>query len=211
MTKISVAWLGLLAILGIILFFSWQIASVAATKGALASSLRGAEGGVGHEAPPEGTLKKVRFANEQALPTESVELASPRDDREGSVVPSKVPNSIPPVPGQTAKDLTLDEPLPATPPATYYDPPDATDPMNGVAFQDAEFGSNLRHPEQMIERRPKPSMNGAVRAGIAAPRSSPGGNNAQGYSTEMVQNGASFMGSVLAFDGSEVGPSYSLI
>jgi hypothetical protein len=104
----------------------------------------------------------------------------------------------------------MDEPLRATPPAKKYDPPDATDPLNRVAFQDAEFGSNLRHPEQMIEKRPRPTPP-SLASGIASERSSPGGNNAQGYSTEMVQNGATYMGSVLAFDGSEEGTAYSLI
>jgi hypothetical protein len=120
-------------------------------------------------------------------------------------------NPVPSVPGQTAEDLTMDEPLRATPPAKKYDPPEATDPLNRVAFQDAEFGSNLRHPEQMIERRAPPSMRGAVASGLASQRSSPGAHNAQGYETEMVQNGGDFMGQVLAFDMSEVGSAYSLL
>jgi hypothetical protein len=81
--------------------------------------------------------------------------------------------------------------------------------LNGVAFQDAEFGSNLRHPEQMIEKQPRRRM--ATAPGVASERSAPGANNAQGYSEEMIQNGGNFMGAVLAFDGSEVGNAYSLL
>jgi hypothetical protein len=152
-------------------------------------------------------MKTVRFeepAAEAVLPQVPTAPSHP-------VVLPKTPAAVPQVPGQTAEDLTMDEPLRATPPAIQYDPPSATDPLNGVAFQDAEFGSNLRHPEQMIERRPAATMAGAVKAGVASSRSAPGGNNAQGYSTEMVQNGGDFMGAVLAFDGSEVGNAYSLL
>ena len=201
MTKISVAWLILIAILGLVIFFSYQIATATGSSGAA---------GTKPEAPVQ---KTVRFLDEApkvsiVAPASSTE-EEPDAPRGGPVVPPHSSNSIPRVPGQTAEDLTMDEPLRATPPATQYDLPDATDPLNGVAFQDAEFGSNLRHPEQMIEKRPRARMPTAP--GVVSQRSSPGGNNAQGYSTEMVQNGGDFMGAVLAFDGSEVGNAYSLL
>jgi len=200
--KISVAWLAVIALVFAVLFFSYQIASVSG----------------GHIAAP---TKMVRFEetaasrdSERTAPSTTVTLTVPSTVPSidaAPVVQAPPPNKMPRVPAQTTADLQLDEPLRATPPATQYDAPDATDPLNRVAFQDAEFGSNLRHPEQMIERRPKPTMAGAVGSGIASQRSSPGANNAQGYSTEMVQNGGDFMGAVLAFDGSEVGNAYSLI
>jgi hypothetical protein len=191
--KISVAWLAIIGLVVVVLFFSYQIASVA-----------------GHGTTPS---KTVRFEEVQESVRTKQPAASIREATrtEAPVVQDAPPNKMPHVPAQTEADLKYDEPLRATPPATQYDAPDATDPLNRVAFQDAEFGSNLRHPEQMIERRPKPTMAGAVGSGIASHRSSPGANNAQGYSTEMVQNGGDFMGAVLAFDGSEVGNAYSLI
>jgi len=194
MTKISVAWLAVLAIVCVIVFFSYQIAAAAASPDRVV-----------RKESVEVERKTVRFAVEPVVQTQA---QAPQQDLQ-SVVLSQAQNSLPQVPGQTAEDLKMDEPLRATPPATQYDPPDATDPLNGVAFQDAEFGSNLRHPEQMIETRPKRLPPTAP--GVAASRSSPGGNNAQGYSTEMVQNGGDFMGAILAYDGSEVGPAYSLI
>lgn len=197
MTKISVAWLAVLAIVCVIVFFSYQIAAAAATPD-LVSSKQSETVAV--------ERKTVRFAVEPVV--QSTQARTPQQELQ-SVVLSQTQTSLPQVPGQTAEDLRMDEPLRATPPATQYDPPDATDPLNGVAFQDAEFGSNLRHPEQMIERRPKRLP--PTTPGVVSSRSSPGGNNAQGYSTEMVQNGGDFMGAILAYDGSEVGPAYSLI
>jgi len=197
MTKISVAWLAVLAIVCVIVFFSYQIAAAAAAPPGL----------VLNKQSVEVERKTVRFAVEP--PVVQTAQAPPPQQELHSVVLSQAPQSLPQVPGQTEEDLRMDEPLRATPPATRYDPPDATDPLNGVAFQDAEFGSNLRHPEQMIEKRPKRLPPSAP--GLTSSRSSPGGNNAQGYSTEMVQNGGDFMGAILAYDGSEVGPAYSLI
>ena len=197
MTKISVAWLAVLAIVCVIVFFSYQIAAAAATPD-LVSSKQSETVAV--------ERKTVRFAVEPVV--QSTQARTPQQELQ-SVVLSQAQTSLPQVPGQTAEDLRMDEPLRATPPATQYDPPDATDPLNGVAFQDAEFGSNLRHPEQMIERRPKRLP--PTTPGVVSSRSSPGRNNAQGYSTEMVQNGGDFMGAILAYDGSEVGPAYSLI
>lgn len=197
MTKISVAWLAVLALVCVIVFFSYQIAAAATAAPERVQSRS-----------VEMERKTVRFAIEPPA-VQTAQAQPPQQELQSVVLSRQAPLSLPQVPGQTAEDLRMDEPLRATPPATQYDPPDATDPLNGVAFQDAEFGSNLRHPEQMIERQPKRVM--PVAPGVAASRSSPGGNNAQGYSTEMVQNGGDFMGAILAYDGSEVGPAYSLI
>lgn len=205
MTKISVAWLGVLAIVAILVFFSYQIASAA---NAAAPGLSGRTDAGGSVARKE--VRTVRFAEVEEQEHEPVRTAHvPSAETGAPVAPSKTPNTLPRVPGQTVEDLMLDGPVKATPPATQYDPPDATDPLNGVAFQDAEFGSNLRHPEQMIEKQPRRRM--ATAPGVASELSAPGANNAQGYSSEMIQNGGNFMGAVLAFDGSEVGNAYSLL
>ena len=193
--KISVAWLGVIALIAIVVFFSYQIATVAQGQGQKQQQQQQ------QQQPPQIRQPSPFLAPEPTM--EATPAAAP-------VVHKAPTNPVPSVPGQTAEDLTMDEPLRATPPAKKYDPPDATDPLNRVAFQDAEFGSNLRHPEQMIEKRPRPTPP-SLASGIASERSSPGGNNAQGYSTEMVQNGANYMGNVLAFDGSEEGTAYSLI
>ena len=186
MMKISVAQLGALALVIVVVFFAIQIVQVAG------------------KSQQEQNQPVAHFVNSPA--SAPAIQAAPAPIRVQEPI-----QQMPDVPAQTESDLKMKEPLQRSPPATQYDPPDATDPLNRVAQGDAEFGSNLRHPEQMIERRPAPSMRGAVDSGIASHRSSPGENNAQGYSTEMVQNGGDFMGSVLAFDTSEVGSAYSLL
>ena len=117
-----------------------------------------------------------------------------------------------PVPvGMTEDDMRLPEPLQRTPPATHYDNPEAADPLNRVGFMDAQFGSNLRHPEQMIEHRAKPGVGRIVSSGLGSEQSSPGPHNASGYSPEMLQNGADFMSGVGAFDGAEMNSAFSMI
>jgi hypothetical protein len=180
--KISIAQLGVIAVIIVIIFFAVQIVQVA--------------------------------AKQQTTPTPfiNVPVSAPTTQADPAPIRSQAPlEEMPDVPAQTKEDLKMEQPLQRSPPATQYDPPEATDPLTKVVHRDAEFGSNLRHPEQMIERRAPPSMRGAVGSGIASQRSSPGANNAQGYETEMVQNGGDFMGEVLAFDMSEVGSAYSLL
>lgn len=118
----------------------------------------------------------------------------------------------PKIPAMTEDELRTPEPLQRTPPPVLYDDPEATDPLNRVAYMDAEFGSNLRHPEQMIEHRAQaPGMGRVVASGIGSEVSSPGIHNADGYSPEMTQNGGHFMPNVLAWDGSTLNQGYSMI
>lgn len=129
------------------------------------------------------------------------------------VVPRQppVPNQMPHVSGQTEEDLRAPEPLQATPPSVQYDIPEATDPLNKIAYMSSEFGSNLRHPEQMMERHPGIGMGNVVAAQIGSEQSGPGGNNAAGYAPEMAQNGGEFMAGISAFDTSESGVAYSML
>jgi hypothetical protein len=75
----------------------------------------------------------------------------------------------------------------------------------------AEFGSNLRHPEQMIERRPPPSMDYVVASGLGSERNHEGRNRQVSFAPEMAQNGGEFMQGISAFDTSEVGTGFSMI
>ncbi len=128
------------------------------------------------------------------------------------VVPTRTaPNRMPHVPGQTEEDLRAPEPLQASPPATQYDIPEATDPLNKHVYMSSEFGSNFRHPEQMMERHPGIGMGNVVAAQIGSEQSGPGGNNAAGYAPEMAQNGGEFMAGISAFDVSESGVAYSML
>lgn len=123
-----------------------------------------------------------------------------------------VPKAWPKIPAMTEDELRTPEPLQRTPPPVLYDDPEPTDPLNRLTYMDAEFGSNLRHPEQMIEHRVQPpSIQRIVPAGLGSEVSSPGLNNADGYAPEMIQNGGQFMPNVLAFDKSTLNSAYSMI
>jgi hypothetical protein len=76
---------------------------------------------------------------------------------------------------------------------------------------DAEFGSNLRHPEQMVEHHPSTGMGQVVASGLGSEASGPGGNSMVGYAPEMAQNGGEFMSGITAFDMSEMGSAYSML
>jgi len=135
------------------------------------------------------------------------------DDSEAAPVVQThtAPNRMPHVPGQTEEDLRAPEPLQASPPATQYDIPEASDPLNKTVYMNSEFGSNFRHPEQMMERHPGIGMGNVVAAQIGSEQSGPGGHNAAGYAPEMAQNGGEFMAGISAFDTSEAGVAYSMI
>jgi hypothetical protein len=140
---------------------------------------------------------------------ETTEQPAPALDR---LQKPAVPKPWPTIPAMTEAELRTPEPLQRTPPPVLYDDPEPTDPLNRLEFMDAEFGSNLRHPEQMIEHRVQPpSIQRIVPSGVGSEVSSPGLNNADGYSPEMIQNGGQFMPNVLAWDKSTLNSAYSMI
>lgn len=202
--RIPISWLVILALLAVFAFFAYQI-------------VQAAHENKEHESfPPYSPAPSDEVpANPRviATPTAAVAADAHEETEYAPAVakPRPVPHSMPHVPGQTEDDLRASEPLVQTPPTTYYDEPEATDPLNRNVFMGSEFGSNLRHPEQMIEHRPGMSMGGAVSSGIAAERSSPGGHNAAGYAPEMAQNGGEFMSGIMAFDTSDSSVAYSMI
>jgi len=149
----------------------------------------------------------VQPITKEVLPpmnTKSEETQAPQEDQTEA-------HSMPAVVGQSEEDLRAPEPHIATPPSTFYDSPEATDPLDKVGYMDAEFGSNLRHPEQMIERRPARDTRQIVNSGLGSPSSSPGGNNMAGYTPEMTNNGGEFMSGIIPFDSSEMGGGFSMI
>lgn len=129
--------------------------------------------------------------------------------------PPHRPLEVPAVAGQTVQDLKAPEPLQATPPSVVYDIPEAIDPMNKHVFMNAEFGSNLRHPEQMIESHPKRSMGVSVRSGVASDRTINSQFPTTKYTFEMIQNGGVMSEGLVAYDPSNSGVgsglAYSLL
>ena len=202
MARIPISWIILLMCLAVFGFFTYHILQVS-----------GAETVKETYHPPYSPPEQVR--HESSRHVANVYNAEETVDEEqgpAPVVPKTLPaRPMPRVPGQTEEDLRAPEPLQETPPSVQYDIPEATDAMNKDVFMSAGFGSNLRHPEQMIESHPSAGMGQVVQSGIGSERSSPGGNRATGYSPEMIQNAGEFMSGVNAFDMSEMGSAFSMI
>jgi hypothetical protein len=205
-TRIPISWILLLALLAIVAFFGYHIVQASSTSEAYPPYSQT------DEAKSAG---RPRMAVDTAMADTSGGPDVPANDDApegpGPVVDRTPPHEMPFVPGQTEEDLRTPEPLQRTPPTTEYDIPSHRDPLNPTVNAEAEFGSNFRHPEQMIEARPQATMTHVVPSGLGSEHSSPGGNDAAGYAPEMAQNGGQWMNGIVAFDGSEEGTAYSLI
>jgi len=228
-TRIPVAWVILVVIVGIFAFFGYHIVKASNYPRMLDTKIDSHLQAVLAQSQGLPTVQHVQPTLEMTMPTqpytppqvydtqspdgvtgdyETPETAAPvMTTRQRPPVAKPMPVPV----GMTEEDMRLPEPLQRTPPAIHYENPEATDPLNRVAFMDAEFGSNLRHPEQMIEHRQKPGVGRIVPSGLGSERSSPGPHNAAGYSPEMIQNGGDFMQGVGAFDDAEMNSSFSMI
>jgi hypothetical protein len=203
-TRIPISWLFLLVVLAVFVFFGYHILQASSET---------------EKFPPYSQRDEVAGSGPRLINTDvaydihdgSDVHGTEHDGSAGPVVDRTPPHAMPVVPGQTEEDLRMPEPLQRTPPTTEYDPPSHRDPMNPTIHMEAEFGSNLRHPEQMIESHPGVSMDRVVASGLGSEQSGPGGNDAAGYAPEMAQNGGVWMHGVSAFDGSEEGTAYSLL
>ena len=201
--RIPVSWLVVLLILGVFTFFGYHIIQASSTdeKPASAAAIQ--------------TLDAVARAKYPGGQVHAYEMYDDGNNQEMAHAPVvqtvAAPNRMPAVPGQTEDDLRAPEQLQDTPPSTHYDIPESMDPMNRTVHMDAEFGSNLRHPEQMVEHHPSTGMGQVVASGLGGEASSPGGHTMVGYAPEMAQNGGEFMSGITAFDNSEMGSAFSML
>lgn len=195
--RIPISWLFLIALLGVVAFFGYHIFQAS-------YSLKS-------ESTQDDDFiqskKSVTFHPNVVAAGDNDEVPEPHhvshspEELDAPVVT----HSVPKVPAQTEQDLRATRQVQETPPSIQYDSPEAVDPLDRTVHMDAEFGSNLRHPEQMIERRPSAGIAGIVPSGLGSEVSRPGGHNAAGYAPEMAQNGGEFMAGIAAFDGSDGG------
>lgn len=196
-TRVPVSWIFLIALLGVVAFFGYHIFKASSSPIS------------NHDDEFIESKKSVSFhpnvvdnsSEEVPEPHHLPSVAEAAEDMDASVVT----HSMPKVPAQTEEDLRSTRQVQETPSSIQYDSPEAMDPLNRTVHMDAEFGSNLRHPEQMIERRPRAGIMGVVPSGLGSEVSRPGGHNAAGYAPEMAQNGGEFMAGISAFDGSDAG------
>jgi hypothetical protein len=199
--RIPISWIIVIVLLAAFAFFGYHILQASSS---------------GEKFPPYSPRDAENVAaiksSQAATPVEvDVPGEMEQENEAAPVVDRTPPHAMPSVPGQTEEDLRASEPLQRTPPTTEYEPPSHTDPLNPVVHMPSEFGSNFRHPEQMIESRPNSSVAYIPPSGLGSEKSGPGGNDANGYAPEMLQNGAQWMTGVTAFDSTEEGTAYSMI
>jgi hypothetical protein len=214
-TRIPISWLLFLAIFAVFAFFGYHILQAASAQSPAAAA---------HAA--DNHLEAHHMNMPHALHPSMEHHAGPAPDYMKQVPAidaagdeheyvgqqgQPIPNNMPYVPGQSEEELRDTDQLQASPQSTQYDLPDATDPLQRVTHMNAEFGSNLRHPEQMIEMRPRAGVANIVASGLGSEASGPGPHRAVGYAPEMAQNGGEFMQGISAFDGSDDGVGYSML
>ena len=194
------AWLVVFFLIGIVLFFTYHIGRTmynqTEKEGLIDSYTKGA--------PILSRDVESTYGRNLEAPQEGPDYEPPS----GSHDPA---HGYPSVPGQTEEDLRSTDPVQATAPAYRYSQPGPKDPHAGPAYEPAEFGDNMRHPEGAFEMR-APATDGYIAAsGMGSHVSSPGGNSAIGYSSETAQNAGEFMKGIFAFDGSMEGTAYSAL
>jgi len=220
-TRIPISWIILLVILAVFGFFGYHILQASSNTEILTpdhvarvQSMQSLPPSVATNTQEHPSVQAHHLAQHAVVKNLIKNAPAANYDEQGAPVVQKqapIPHRMPNVPGQTEEDLRAAEPLQATPPAVQYDAPEATDPMNRHVFMSSEFGSNLRHPEQMIEHRLPSTMNGVVPSGLGSERTNPGGNRVTAFAPEMAQNGGEFMQGISAFDTTDIGTGFSML
>ena len=143
------------------------------------------------------TMIETAQQEEEAPITESVEVTP-----ETHVQPE--------IPGSTREEVAESEPLQkhVSIKAESHSAMDPYEKNENVAL----FGSNLRHPEGLIEKT-DPNYSGGIEneiiAGLASQVSKPTDLDKVQFSAEMAQNGGEFMNGIFAYDTTESGNYFS--
>lgn len=183
--RIPIASVLVLGLLAIVLFFAYHI--VLASKHDTNSIIN-------HDLPVQPHNEPVQQPVFQAPKHDIAVMSEPLDHAPQPPVP------MPVVPAQTEEDLRETRPISQTPPDVVYAEPEPQDPAEGAVNMEAEFGDNLRHPEQMIEVAPPMGSMRVPAAGIGNERTDVGPHQPNVYSPEMAQNGSEFMKGIVAFE-----------
>ena len=115
---------------------------------------------------------------------------------------------MPEVPGQSSEELGEKEPLQQKV-FNKAEAPGAND-IYVKPEENAMFGSNLRHPEGMIQ--PANGITGLeseIASGVASKTVNNEQTNEYAFSADMAQNGGEFMKGISAFDGLDTGSMFS--
>jgi hypothetical protein len=203
--RIPIAWILLIAIAAVVIFFGFQIFQ------AYAADKTPAE----NEAP----IHNLGFGGHTKGPSPvnrheydpTMEVDHPETAAVAPIHHVTEPLPVPHIPGQTEEDVRATRPIMETPPDVTYDEPVATDPYEDVVHNEAEFGDNLRHPEQMMEVHPPMGTMRVPASGLGSDQSFDRVNRSVPYSPEMAQNGSDFMDGIVAFESDGAGMGYSAI
>ncbi len=191
--RASLAWIAILIIVSVVVFFGYHI--LVASK----------------SSPAESTVEFGTLPQEPSFVqhVQNVPRARPAPIQSHRIEPVPVPQ----IPAQTEQEVQMDEePLRQTPPDAQYGEPQHIDPLEGPVHSSSDFGDNLRHPEQMIEMAPPLGTSRIMPAGLGSENTAPGGNQPSQFTPEMAQNGGEFMSGISAFDGTDGGGiAYSMI
>jgi hypothetical protein len=115
---------------------------------------------------------------------------------------------MPDVPGQSNEELAAPEPLQQKV-DTKVDVPSPSDSSEKIE-DNALFGSNLRHPEGMIQpANSMSSLESEIASGVASRTVNNTNTNEYSFSADMAQNGGEFMKGISAFDGTDTGSMFS--
>ena len=115
---------------------------------------------------------------------------------------------MPEVPGQTEEELMAPEPLQQKV-SNKVETPSASDVYEKGDNQ-AMFGSNLRHPESMIQPvNGDFNLENEIASGVASNTVNNSQTNEFSFSADMAQNGGEFMKGILAYDGTDTGAMFS--
>lgn len=183
--RVSLAWIALLVIALVGVFFGYHIFMASSNTGTHSEPVSQE---IGQVFSPTASISSVIKPHTESLP-------------------------IPRIPAQTEEEVQQDaEPVRQTPPDVDYNEPHYMDPLEGPVHSSSEFGDNLRHPEQMIEIAPPLGTSRIIPAGLGTDETAPGGNHPSQFTPEMAQNGGEFMSGIVAFDVSDGGGiGYSMI
>jgi len=144
--------------------------------------------------PPVAAYEKKR----KSIKSEPASIREPLTEKE----------ELPEVPAQTKEDLEEPEPLQQKV-SQKVDEPSNYDRFEKNENQ-AQFGSNLRHPEAMITNSSAySSLEQDVAAGLASHKNIKDTMGDMPYNAEMAQNGGEFMKGISAFDTSDNGTWFS--
>lgn len=209
--RIPIAWILLIVIAAVVIFFGFQIFQAYMSNNSKGENRNDVPV---HKLGFGGRAKGPVAMNMDDEYDSMVEVGHPEMAAAAAPVMARRPTEslpVPHIPAQTEEDVRATRPIMETPPDVTYDEPMSKDPYENAVHNEAEFGDNLRHPEQMMEMHPPMGSMRVPASGLGSDQSFDRVNDSVPYSPEMAQNGGEFMSGIMAFESESAGVGYSSI